>query len=79
VAWLLTWPVGPFWLARNPIRTAAAAATGSTHLHISPVYVCLVWAEYASFEIARIDRFVTSLRILLGAFVKGVDVEARGR
>jgi hypothetical protein len=36
-------------LARNPIRTAATAATGSTHLHITPVYVRLVRAEYASF------------------------------
>jgi hypothetical protein len=29
-------------LAKNPIRTAAATATGSTHLHMPPVYVCLV-------------------------------------
>jgi hypothetical protein len=37
--------VGPLRLAMNPIRTATTTAPGSTHLHITPVYVCLVAVE----------------------------------
>jgi hypothetical protein len=69
----LTCCVEPLRLARNPIRTAATAATGSTHLHMHPVYVRVLTGEYAIAGV-RIDRFVTRLRILLGAFVKGVDI-----
>ncbi len=63
--------VGPLRLARNPIRTATTTATGSTHLHIIPVYVRLLAMEYANCDPP--DRFVTTCEILLGAFVKGID------
>jgi hypothetical protein len=50
--------VGPLRLAMNPNRTATTTATGSTHLHIIPVYVRLVVVEYANCHLA--DRFVTT-------------------
>jgi hypothetical protein len=56
----------------NPIRTAASAATGSTHLHTPPVYVRVSLREYAIPE-RELGRFVTSAEFFQRAFVKRLD------